>query len=363
MVEAVKGATTWDDVRAFINFRVSKSKMTELIKELTQKEGWDAETPLHIAARKAPSFVVCLLLHHGADAATIPDADGNLPLHSAARKNKDVRAVTTILRGNYKATETANRFGELPLHCAAQHNVKAEVITYLLYAFAGGASVADIHGNLPLHYAVKLNTPCSSIEKIKALLQAFSSAASIANNEGDVPLHCAFSNFYVNYEDDAGYEESKGHDGTLKLLRALIVADNVSAFIANDRGNLPLHCAAAISNNAEEIKYLLDAYPEAIYTKNKEGRLPLSYAAYSNINVEVTQVLLEAYPDALLVADDEDLTPLHIALSKRNGEVAKFLIKALPKSSVTMKTIGTFENVNYKVLALNDVIMHMIFYL
>jgi len=134
----------------------------------------------------------------------------------------------------------------------------------------------------------------------------------------------------------------------LKLTTVLLLADKHAASIRNEDGDLPLHCAAAACEDVKVIIALLYAYPEAISTKNNEERLPLTCAAETNRNCEVIKALVHAYSDALLVADDEDHIPLEIALHWKNNNAASVLFNALPKCSLTMKTIGMFGNIDYK---------------
>mmetsp|Transcript_27966 Transcript_27966/g.43455 ORF Transcript_27966/g.43455 Transcript_27966/m.43455 type:complete len:299 (-) Transcript_27966:131-1027(-) len=203
MFEADSGTTTWDDVCTFLTYQMNRgldtgsttSTTPQLYVEenLTRTEGTFGQTPLHIAARKAPLFVIDFLLIHAPAAVRISDNEGFLPLHYAAQENEHADVALTLF-GHYRAAVSiTNNDGHLPLHCAAACNEVLDVVAALLDKYPAAAFVGDNEERKPLHLATQTNGNPS----VAALLfDAFPDAALMVDNNGNYP---AFMIFFPSY--------------------------------------------------------------------------------------------------------------------------------------------------------------------
>ncbi len=120
---------------------------------------------------------------------------------------------------------------------------------------------------------------------------------------------------------------------TVEEVRALIdkYPDAVKNKSNNGNGHLPLHIAVRYGGPVEEIQLFIKAYPDAVREKNELGDLLLHYAIRYGASVEVIQLIIEAYPNAVREKNELGELPLHIAV--RYGgpvEVIQLLIEAYP---------------------------------
>lgn len=124
--------------------------------------------------------------------AAVPQADGTLPLHSAAAQ-APLPIVELLLRANPDAVCHADARGRLPLHhavcgnSAVGENVLLNV-RRLVAADKSACVAADADGNVPMHVAVGSIMPSRYVVPIlQTLLDAAPQAAATANNEGNLP--------------------------------------------------------------------------------------------------------------------------------------------------------------------------------
>lgn len=82
-------------------------------------------------------------------------------------------------------------------------------------------------------------------------------------------------------------------------------------------------------SSADVIMYLVDLSPIAQTVADNRGRLPLHLAAASDrVTLRLVRAMLERCPGAVRVADSERNLPLHVALSERRPlEIVRFLIE------------------------------------
>jgi sugar lactone lactonase YvrE len=91
-------------------------------------------------------------------------------------------------------------------------------------------------------------------------------------------------------------------------------------------GRLPLHRACMATNvNIDEIKHLLNTYPEAIKVTDQDGRLPLHLACLNECSnkIDLVTLLLERFPESASYTDKESRLPLHLHLSCMNDSANK----------------------------------------
>ena len=136
---------------------------------------------LHAAVIGNQPAMAAFLITQNVDPA-VGDADGETPLHSAARAGlKDVAAA--LLDGG-AAVDARNAFGGTPLQWAARQEQAA--LVGLLLDHAADPNAANSSGRTPLHRAVE----AGSVE-IARLLLARGAAVDSRDSNGETPLHYA----------------------------------------------------------------------------------------------------------------------------------------------------------------------------
>ena len=88
-------------------------------------------------------------------------------------------------------------------------------------------------------------------------------------------------------------------------------------------GRLPLHIAiispfcskACSASRVELVKYLAEAYPQALQMVDSEGNTPLHYAATLH-GSDMIQLLIQASPEACAITNARDRYPLHLLCAR-----------------------------------------------
>lgn len=199
-------------------------------------------------------------------------------------------------------------YGKTPLHWAAIHlqEINAPIIQYLVDSCPHAVKQADHEfGQNPLHWACQcystMRQPGSPVV-IQILVNACPEAAVMTDHEGKTPLHrlCLKSN----------------NTGSLQAIRTLVEACPEIVQMVDNDGDTSLHhfCSHARTQDLPTVKFLVDAYPEALMTKNSLGLTPPHIAERQNRqNLDLGHFLIEKYPQ---LVEDDDLTsergtPLH----------------------------------------------------
>jgi len=98
-------------------------------------------------------------------------------------------------------------------------------------------------------------------------------------------------------------------------------------------GCSPLHHACENGWADEIIQVLIESWPQSVQLVTECGSRPLNYACHGNSPLTVIRTLVEAYPDALHLPDKFGRLPLHVAGNHGcSVEVIEFLIKCRPES-------------------------------
>ena len=169
--------------------------------------GPDGRLALHMAAanpKAEPSLIERLLELHPR-AASMPDRDGNLPLHLACAQGRDWQVVR-LLYETFPAAVHQARDGWLPLHmaCASEsdgdNSSDNDLIAQLVNVYPAAASVPDRNGQYPLHLA------CGSgkswkIGGLEALVQADAEVTATPDAAGLMPFHVAALKYCPPEED------------------------------------------------------------------------------------------------------------------------------------------------------------------
>lgn len=243
---------------------------------LQDREG---ETFLHVCARRTNMTIdrnsrivnvmfanlVHIVVSKCPEALSIPNIDGNTPLHiavvaatgpRASLREDDVRAMVDKYP---KAQELQNRSGNTPLHIAIQ------------FSWPGVGAVS---------------TP---------------GALKMRNGSGDTPAHIAITKGFRTYE----------------MLAKMGVHKCPSSLETQDaNGNTPLHLAVSQNErdlygrvHLEEVGFLMAECPAAMATTNNDGNTPLHNATQQFRFYHVPD-MIDAYPDALKIRNNRGETPL-----------------------------------------------------
>lgn len=251
-------------------------------------------TALYIAAEQGHTFIVKLLLDHGAEI-NIPSHRGNTPLHAAIWYQKAETAEFLINNGAEISACTVT--GLMPLHFAVKKNLKR--IAKILLDRNIPADVKTIYDFTPLHYAAKNRDP----DLVKLFLSLGIPVNTLTKNN-QTPLHIA------------------AHRGNVEVAKCLV--EQKAVIDAEKRDfTTPLHLAAE-RGNVEMVRYLINHGADVNKTSD-EGGTPLHRATFSR-NPKIAEILLNkgAKVDA---KTGREATPLHLAVQKNCVDMVKLLLE------------------------------------
>lgn len=158
-----------DEGRGLLEWVAMKRGGQELIDYLIDEVGVDinqqdgkGRTALLLAVDRGYMDNVRTLIFKGADV-TIPDSQGNTPLHVAAEPHDNSTLLIEILCARGADVRATNKAGATPLHTAAKYSIEA-IHALVLY---GRMTVDDINkpdndGYTSLHYAAMSETGYNS---------------------------------------------------------------------------------------------------------------------------------------------------------------------------------------------------------
>jgi uncharacterized protein len=221
------------------------------------------------------------------------DANGDAPLHHAARRNLATAAEFLVQKG--AAIDAADAAGETALHQAVKADASDAVRTLL--GLGASLSARDAMGDTPLHAAVLW----AAKKSLPVLIQA-GADLSARDFAGETALHQAVR---------------KRDRDSLKLL----LAKGADPDARDNRGATPL--AVAVKSSAYDLERDLLAVVSEIDARDQSGRTPLLEAA-SMGDADSTRILVGAGA-AIMARDAEGDSPLTIAL-KKNPALLKLIL-------------------------------------
>jgi ankyrin repeat protein len=128
-------------------------------------------------------------------------------------------------------------------------------------------------GAYPLHIAIHSG---ASLPILELLIQQAPEVLTKTNKFGETPLHLALK---------------KGSQNE-PVVDFLLQSDTLATEARDDKGNLPIHNAAAFGCLPNVAKSLIKLRPEVIHEVNKEGLTPMACAIQHNrCNKEVLELL------------------------------------------------------------------------
>jgi ankyrin repeat protein len=328
-------------------------------------------TVLHLAAHKAPTALILLLLDvmttcchahpicltdigatevSSKNYCLCGDKDGNTPLHiicanlerthvrETGQVTIDFSVVKNLLVLGPEALVMENTNGDTPLHLllaskALQQpddiktmrnavSAAVEALTAILGMAKDIALKQNVNGLTPLHVAIANHCPKSILLK---LLVTVPKAATVADNDGMNSLHYVasfgvqswtFVEQLITAYPELIYQQTIHGDTPLHLL----IANTSLAYFP---GMSQALSKVLTYNNSRHTMKLLTVLSrenrenQPILVQNAHGDTPLHFCAKMNAPALLTQALMESLhaPIAATIAAEIDMTPLRIAMS------------------------------------------------
>ncbi|KAI6660523.1 Ankyrin repeat domain-containing protein 55-like [Oopsacas minuta] len=288
----------------------------------------DGLTPLHVAAKLGQLHQIHLLISTGADVNAV-DRHGRIPLMLTFNEQLiHMDCVQTLVNDssflNQQVTDGATT---LHMACYLGHY---NLVEYLL-AKGADARISDGEGRLPIHWATHPYNPKSIqyiVNRHPHILNATDDAnmtplmwAAYHNQIACVSLLLSLG-AEVEEKDVDGKTANHWavHTDNAKCLRRLLKLE--STFFKDHKGKTVLHEAAEMGS-IPAMKAVLSLRRDAVCDVDKLGRTPLHWAAVSD-QVEACKYLLDRGADAGQT-DNNEKTALDYALMKgHNYTVALF---------------------------------------
>ncbi|KAM4721065.1 ankyrin repeat domain-containing protein 27 isoform 2-T2 [Rhinophrynus dorsalis] len=166
--------------------KLSKTPLNGLSVNVTSRDGF---TPLHISALQGHSFLVSLLLNHGANA-DAKNANRATPLHLACHKGhlEVVKSLLEYSTGKNKKDMNGNT--PLLFACMGGHLE----IAALLMEHGASVNLCNVKGNTALHEAVRRNH-----EGLVQMLLLYGAVVDIRNKRQYTPLDYAKENSKIRW--------------------------------------------------------------------------------------------------------------------------------------------------------------------
>lgn len=199
------------------------------------------------------------------------------------------QAVHAILRAAVYEDSTQERGFRVPLHPLAVRlpvgTLPFHVFRYLLQSLDPSLiwSVDPDNGSLPIHRAARQNAP---LDILRLLVELGPASLRHINNDGELPVHVACS---------------LGENADLKALQFLVDhGGHVTLKIPNVNGALPLHCLLVARGALNAVQFLLEEYPSSVKAKTCDGDLPYVVAGNASCETDVLLLLSRMHPEGLL---------------------------------------------------------------
>ena len=288
----------------------------------------DGLSPLHVAAKLGQLHQIHMLISTGAPVNAV-DRHGRIPLMLAFNEQLVYMECIQTLVNDSSFLNQQVTDGATALHMACyfgHHNL----VEYLL-AKGADARISDEEGRLPIHWATHPHNPKS----IQYIVNRHPHIVHATDDANMTPLMWAAYNdqiasvsLLLSLGAEVEEKDIEGktanhwavHTDSAKCLRRLLKLE--STFFKDHKGKTVLHQAAE-TGSIPGMKAVLSLRRDAISDLDKQGRTPLHWAAVSD-QVEACKYLLDRGADAGQT-DNNEKTALDYALMKgHNYTVALF---------------------------------------
>eukprot|EP01039_Chlorochromonas_danica_P000444 gene444-478_t len=232
------------------------------------------------------------------------DLEGRTVLHIAARL-ESVPLFKCVLKQcrifNGATLDKPNLNGALPLHNSARFSCSKEIFDIVRQSCPQALRALNNDGMLPLHWAAAKNR---NVDIIRSLIELGDpDDTKLANIEGCLPLHLA------------------GQNDSLEVVQTIYETFPEAIRIRDHEGGLPLHHACCLVENELVVKYLHEAYPEAISIAQDETRCtPLHLAAAFNSSPDIIRYILSVCPNGASVEDADGWCAVHSLLNTNSED-------------------------------------------
>jgi len=298
-------------------------------------------TPLILACKyNAPVDIVELMLSHEPNCCSMPDEDGNFPLHYACRYGYDTAVLQELINCYSQAASKRNRKMRSPLQIILERpGLPSNMMVGLLRLYPASASLCDKNGDLPLHYCGKVEMDVKTLQvlidvypiairklnrydappillaasrgaplhTLKTLLRANPSMVKIDDKRGLCSIFALWNQHMQRRKVDPRLNEKeskrvaanrraiaritrkedlKGKHKELwkKIELLLYTAIHNSVKIDSSSWNV-LHAVAAYGCPPEMVQLAFNLYPDQIQSTDEHGKLPLHHAALAPIYI------------------------------------------------------------------------------
>ncbi|XP_043232968.1 85/88 kDa calcium-independent phospholipase A2-like [Amphibalanus amphitrite] len=275
---------------------LAHAELSALVSEPDPETG---VTVLHLAAAGGQlKFVQRLMAREPPPAVDVTDADGNSPLHMAARGPRDVLALL-LESATPEAVNARNKKNLTPLHIACMED-KPDNVKTLLKAGAD-VNVAGSAEELPIHTAMSLSSSLCA----KEIIETYPNQLNAKDmKQGGTPLHWA-----------------KGADVMVALLE---LGCNVNA--QNFHGDTALHVMTR--NKLLDNVVLLLSHGAEVDPVDRDGNTPL-HLAVAQADVHLTRALIVFGAD-LSATNTAGETPRHRAATlRKNADLLVYTLHAV----------------------------------
>lgn len=262
-------------------------------------------TPLHHAALKSNTELVCFLVEHAEQAASIRSGPlQETPLHLLCQekpREQHLPALRALVNAAPETVTMANRQMSSPLHALCKNKQPSlEAIRILITADPGVASMSDSEGYTALHYACEYQ---AGTDVVECLLAAYREAASVVSRKSDTALHIACS--------------ANASDETVQLL---IKANPDALTMKNDYGYSPLHCVCrAYTPRVAIVQAIVEACPRSVTMRTNGGESAMHLACSSGAYVGVLRILSDSQTEELGTKNDDERLARNKAMANKIG--------------------------------------------
>ena len=260
--------------------------------------GWNNhKTALHIACENdRPGIVKYLIEVRHADP-SIPNRNGELPLHIACEK----RSLDMVQLVSRVDVNTRRQNGDTPLHIACKESA-LKIVRYLIEEKQAKPTIENDKKELPLHIACGY---AGSLDMVKLL---DSCDVDSKTHNGDTALHIACSRHKTS------------------IVEYLIKIKHADPTIRDRGGYLPLHIACQSFVCSLEIVQLVSNCDVNTRTTNTY-KTPLHFACQRG-HLSLVKLLIEEYGSDPDCKDGSGNTALDVAIASHCVEIANYLAQA-----------------------------------
>lgn len=297
----------------------------------------DGNSPLHLAARHGGRRLVKLIYDHQPAVAHARNSRGDNVLHVAARHGNAAAVGVLTRAANGTLVYWQNNDAQVPLDVAVAMYIdltREQIRTSNLEELAGIMAALEAQRDcvtaLLKATPAGVTTPPTSLihaaccmnhhALVSMLLERVPDAGACLDLFGAHPIHNAASS------------------GAVDVVRLLLRHDASCANAVNAVGETPLH-GAVTTTSVDTVDALLRAAPHAATRFDHCGCSPLVVAAQHGVPC-VIELLLQAAPQMARVGDMDDCLPIWLACWYGNRCAVEVLIKAAPDTAAAYGGYG-----------------------